>query len=86
MWYRFPETKWRTLEDIGTMFRDENVSSQWYGPSEEYKAKIRDEAMTKGTGDDKFDAIRMEEVVLWDAARLRHEIYAQFPQYCNYLA
>jgi hypothetical protein len=52
------------LEDIGTMFRDENVSSQWYGPSEEYKAKIRDEAMTKGTGDDKFDAIRMEEVVL----------------------
>jgi hypothetical protein len=52
------------LEDICTMFSDENVSSQWYGLSEEDKGKIRDEAMTKSTGDDKFDAIRMEEVVL----------------------
>jgi hypothetical protein len=61
---RFPETKGRTLEEIGTLFGDEHVASQWYGLSGEEKMKIKDEALTTGTGEDKFDTIRMEEVVL----------------------
>jgi hypothetical protein len=50
---RFPETKERTLEEIGILFGDKHVASQWYGLSEEEKMKIRDEAMMMNTKDDK---------------------------------
>jgi hypothetical protein len=59
---RFPETKGRTLEEIGTLFGDKHVASQWYGLSEEEKMKIRKEAMSLNTGDDKNGAVMMENV------------------------
>lgn len=59
---RFPETKGRTLEEIGTLFGDEHVASHWYGLSEEEKMKIRKEAMALNTNDDKNGAITMENV------------------------
>jgi hypothetical protein len=41
---RFPETKGRTLEEIGILFGDEHVASQWYGLTEKEKGDIRSEA------------------------------------------
>lgn len=42
---RFPETKGRTLEEIGALFGDERIASRWYGMSEEEKEKIAREAV-----------------------------------------
>ena len=44
---RFPETKGRTLEEIGALFGDEHIASRWYGMSEEEKEKIAREAMAE---------------------------------------
>jgi hypothetical protein len=41
------------------------VASQWYGLSKEEKMKIREEAMTMNSKDDKNDTIKMEEVDVW---------------------
>jgi hypothetical protein len=60
---RFPETKGRTLEEIGVLFGDKHVATQWYGLSEEERMKIRDEAL-RSKNEDKGGAIRMEEVAL----------------------
>lgn len=59
---RFPETKGRTLEEIGILFGDEHVASQWYGLSEADKQKIRKEAMAIGTDDKKDHAVRTENI------------------------
>ncbi|KXT13446.1 hypothetical protein AC579_4248 [Pseudocercospora musae] len=46
MYLLFPETKGRTLEEIGALFGDEaHVASHWYGLSQEEKDKIVQEAM-----------------------------------------
>jgi sugar porter (SP) family MFS transporter len=45
IYFLFPETKGRTLEEIGALFGDEHVASVWYGASEEQRAKIAREAM-----------------------------------------
>jgi hypothetical protein len=62
MHLRFPETKGRTLEEIGTLFGDKYIASQWYGLSEEEKKKIREEAMALNTNDDKNGAVTMVNV------------------------
>ncbi|KAF2741235.1 MFS transporter [Polyplosphaeria fusca] len=43
----FPETKGRTLEEIGALFGDTHVANKWYGLSEEEKQKIAHEALAK---------------------------------------
>jgi len=43
--YRFPETKGRTLEEIGALFGDTRIASRWYGMSEEEKDRIAREAI-----------------------------------------
>lgn len=45
IWFLFPETKNRTLEEIGTLFGDEHVASHWYGISDEEKQEIARNAM-----------------------------------------
>ncbi|KAK5124672.1 hypothetical protein LTR85_001385 [Meristemomyces frigidus] len=45
MWFLFPETKGRTLEEIGSLFGDEHVASHWYGISEEEKEEIARNAL-----------------------------------------
>jgi len=45
MYFLFPETKGRTLEEIGTLFGDEHIASHWYGISEEERAKIDQDAL-----------------------------------------
>ena len=45
IWFLFPETKNRTLEEIGTLFGDEHIASHWYGISEEEKQEIARNAM-----------------------------------------
>lgn len=46
-----PETKGRTLEEIGTLFGDKNVANQWYGLAEEEKNVIYDQAVSDEKGD-----------------------------------
>ena len=43
----FPETKGRTLEEIGIAFGDQHVASHWYGISEEEKRQIEEDALRK---------------------------------------
>ncbi|KAK5135835.1 hypothetical protein LTR08_004483 [Meristemomyces frigidus] len=45
MWFLFPETKGRTLEEIGTLFGDEHIASHWYGISDEEKEQIAQNAL-----------------------------------------
>lgn len=42
--YRFPETKGRTLEEIGALFGDERIANRWYGVSREEKIGSADQA------------------------------------------
>ncbi|KAF2651490.1 MFS transporter [Lophiostoma macrostomum CBS 122681] len=41
----FPETKGRTLEEIGALFGDEHIAGQWYGLTDEEKERIAHEAL-----------------------------------------
>jgi len=45
IYFLFPETKGRTLEEIGSLFGDEHVASHWYGISEEEKQEIARNAL-----------------------------------------
>jgi hypothetical protein len=40
IYFFFPETKGRTLEEIGALFGDAHVANQWYGLSEEERAGL----------------------------------------------
>ena len=45
VWFLFPETKRRTLEEIGELFGDKHVAAHWYGISEEEKQRIAQDAV-----------------------------------------
>ena len=45
VYFMFPETKGRTLEEIGEIFGDKNIAAHWYGISEEEKQKIAHDAL-----------------------------------------
>ncbi|KAJ5980045.1 MFS transporter [Penicillium waksmanii] len=50
IYFLFPETKGRTLEEIGALFGDaENVASRWYNTTEEEREKIAREALSEAT-------------------------------------
>lgn len=58
LYFLFPETKNRTLEEIGVLFGDEaNVASQWYDITDEERERIAREALreTEGRSDDSKD-------------------------------
>jgi hypothetical protein len=67
---RFPETKGRTLEEIGALFGDTHIASRWYGMSEEEKARVAREAVTEHpesgedieTGREKSGVVAQERV------------------------
>ncbi|KAF2643166.1 MFS transporter [Massarina eburnea CBS 473.64] len=57
----FPETKGRTLEEIGALFGDENIATRWYGMSEEEKTRIAHEAVVEVPKDESENAdVRQE--------------------------
>lgn len=45
MYFLFPETKERTLEEIGALFGDDHVASQWYSATAEEREKIAQDAL-----------------------------------------
>ncbi|KIW06943.1 uncharacterized protein PV09_02604 [Verruconis gallopava] len=45
MYFLFPETKGRTLEEIGALFGDTHVANKWYDLSPEERAKIHEKAL-----------------------------------------
>ena len=51
MYFLFPETKGRTLEEIGHVFGDDvHVAHNWYEASEDEKAKIEQQALEETKG------------------------------------
>jgi hypothetical protein len=50
IYFLFPETKGRTLEEIGALFGDTHIANHWYGLTEEERNRIHEEALnvTKG--------------------------------------
>lgn len=59
IYFLFPETKGRSLEEIGSLFGDTHVASHWYGLSEQEKEKLAQEAVqdTTSQGLEKFSSI-----------------------------
>jgi hypothetical protein len=50
-YFLFPETKGRTLEEIGELFGDDlHVASHWYKATEEEKAQIAEQALRETEG------------------------------------
>ncbi|OAG35984.1 hypothetical protein AYO21_09844 [Fonsecaea monophora] len=45
IYFLFPETKGRTLEEVGSLFGDKHIVAHWYGISEEEKEKIHQGAL-----------------------------------------
>jgi len=60
----FPETKGRTLEEIGALFGDEHIASQWYGLSEAEKMEIRNEAVKMSGGHGEGEVLRTEKMAV----------------------
>lgn len=54
IYFLFPETKGRTLEEIGALFGDKNVANHWYDLTEEEKARIHGQALNL-TENGKYD-------------------------------
>lgn len=53
-YFLFPETKGRTLEEIGAIFGDTNIANKWYGLGEEERNKIHEQVLhpvAGGNGD-----------------------------------
>lgn len=50
IYFLFPETKSRTLEEIDVLFGDEHVASRWYDLSEADKVQVTQEALARTTG------------------------------------
>ena len=55
VYFMFPETKGRTLEEIGEIFGDKHVAAHWYGISEEEKEEIAKHAL-KLTADGRIES------------------------------
>lgn len=45
IYFLFPETKGRTLEEIGALFGDEHIATRWYDLSKEDKERLGQEAI-----------------------------------------
>jgi hypothetical protein len=81
-YFLFPETKGRTLEEIGDLFGDNlHVASHWYNATAEEKARIAEQALReteggvvheKGYGapkvEDESDASKGQAVLAEDAS------------------
>lgn len=45
LYFNLPETKGRTLEEIGGIFGDKNIANRWYGLNEQEKAAVFEKAV-----------------------------------------
>lgn len=45
IYFLFPETKGRTLEELGELFGDKHIAAHWYGLSEKEREQIARDAL-----------------------------------------
>jgi hypothetical protein len=45
IYFFFPETKGRTLEELGELFGDKHIAAHWYGISEKEREQIAQDAL-----------------------------------------
>lgn len=69
IYFLFPETKGRTLEELGEIFGDKHVVSHWYGISEKERDQIAHDAMAV-TEDGRIVEPAPEEVKIAEAANV----------------
>jgi hypothetical protein len=63
IYFLFPETKGRTLEEIGALFGDEHIASHWYDLTQEEKDRLQDEALRGLEGEKALpEKVDVEEV------------------------
>ena len=69
VYFLFPETKNRTLEELGEIFGDKHVVSHWYGISEKEREQIAHDAMAV-TDDGRIVEPAPEEVKALETAHV----------------
>jgi hypothetical protein len=72
IYFMFPETKGRTLEEIGALFGDTHIANTWYDATEEEKTRIHERALHLTASGKMDDESPLPEKAVLEAERVNH--------------